>query len=278
VNINFNKKGNEMTHRYQVGITLTPQKAAKWLEKRNIQRTKKDGKIAEFMYLMENNLWKYPTGQTMSFNTAGELCDGQNRCLAVVRSGKTIKVDVAYDIPILNIIGIDNCTSRSYSDVLTIKAKIEGRQPKYSAQLGPAYKIIIHHFKGNIYSDTKIPSALIYDADTIYSEARESAQIVGRSTLIAPAGVCIALHYLLSRNPAMKELVNKFFESFIKGENLPTGSPILALRKKCTNARISDETPRPPKFIWWFIRAWDAYREGRMLTRIDPPENPPLII
>ena len=76
-------------------VKLTPELAAKWLETMpEYQRQAAKYTVDTYATDMMDNRWVEGTGDFIRFNTKGQMIDGQHRCLAVIRSGVTINVDV----------------------------------------------------------------------------------------------------------------------------------------------------------------------------------------
>lgn len=77
---------------------ITPEIASQMLLKNNHNRKINEKRVSILANDIKNGQWtESPT--PISFNKSQELIDGQHRLLAVVRSGCTVKMYVAYDVP-----------------------------------------------------------------------------------------------------------------------------------------------------------------------------------
>ncbi len=63
-----------------------------------------------------------------------------------------------------------------------------------------------------------------------------------------------------------QERAHQFFDQYISGANLPDRSAVLTLRNRMARIRL-DRISRPEQLAL-FIRAWNAFREGKPLSQI----------
>jgi len=276
------KKGKKMSKNYRIetGVNLTPTKATKWLETVKRQRNIRDKVVNDYAKTIREGAWKNHNGQTMVFDSNGEFRDGQHRAWAVVNSGISIKVDVAYDVDPEFIRTIDIGVPRTYGDTLTMEEKEYGNKVPFPQQIGSALAIIASYENGDLYErHRKLSNDDIYAMYKKHPEIVESAKFVCRHGNLASGSVCTALHYLFTRVLVLREKANVFFDNFITGENLTSKSPILTLRNKFISIRSNSKASLTQKFtISCLIKAWEAYKNGRPLASIIyNPESLPKI-
>ena len=100
-------------------VTITPQQAAQLL-KRNVKNNRRLKRKKEtYARDMRNGLWLIGTGETIKFNTRGELCDGQNRLTAVVLADVSVTVDIKTMVPEDAFKVLDSGVQRNDGDALT---------------------------------------------------------------------------------------------------------------------------------------------------------------
>lgn len=110
-------------------VKVTPKLAAKWLEKNfEKNRNKREAHVKRLAADMKAGRW-IETGETIKFNTIGLLVDGQHRLSAIILSGCTLNIWVAYDVPSDAIKAIDTGASRTASDVMAINSSLS--HPKH---------------------------------------------------------------------------------------------------------------------------------------------------
>lgn len=78
-------------------IDISPELAQSWLSKSGKNRKKNTGHIKRLAEKMAEGRW-IVNGQTISFDSEGNLIDGQHRLEAIVMAGVTIKHAVAFDV------------------------------------------------------------------------------------------------------------------------------------------------------------------------------------
>jgi hypothetical protein len=102
--------------------TITPAIASKMLEKNTKNRRVNDARVKQYCHDMANGTWELsPT--PISFDSKGELLDGQHRLLAIVMSKTTVRMFVAYDVPGDAV--FDQGLPRSSADSLYLRGKID---------------------------------------------------------------------------------------------------------------------------------------------------------
>lgn len=101
-------------------IVITPEIAAKMLDK-NISNRKLSGdRVLLYSLLMKEGKWFEETAETIKF-TNGRLIDGQHRLAAIVKSNVSLKMSVASDLSNDVFKYIDQGKARTASDVFHIE-------------------------------------------------------------------------------------------------------------------------------------------------------------
>jgi len=266
-------------HNYENGVLVTPEMAAQWIEAGvEIQRTMKPAKVKEFSTLMSAGMWKYPNGQPIIFNEDGVMCDGQNRCQAIVNTGLPQRFDIVRGIPRDNMIGIDNCTARSHSDLYVMTYKRYNIPIKHAKAASAAMRFVVSYEKGNIYKcGVGVSPVETQEAEERHRGIIESVKMLNKHNLLANKSACISMHYLLRQNPIKREKVDEFFQKFLDGTGLEKGCPILALRNRCIRDRDMQKAQRPHVHIAWIMRCFTKFFNGEKLYNIvvykgAPPE------
>jgi hypothetical protein len=108
-----------------VWVTVTPELAKKYLEMNTINRPILPSRVSSYSSQMKAGDWDL-THQGIAFGRNGSLLDGQNRLMAVIESGKSVKMLVTtglpYDTP-MNV-NIDRGLIRNNSVILGENSKI----------------------------------------------------------------------------------------------------------------------------------------------------------
>jgi len=87
-------------------VDVTPEMAAQWLAAGRFNRRVNHAAVASYERQINAGLWRC-SHQGIAFTREGVLIDGQHRLLAVVRTGKTVRMTVFTDEPLENFQFID---------------------------------------------------------------------------------------------------------------------------------------------------------------------------
>ena len=257
-------------HRYEIGVLITPEMAIEMINRgKTIQRSMKPNSIKAFVGFMQNNDWKYPNGQCLIFNSDGILCDGQNRLQAVIDSGISRRFDICYGIPQENVDTIDSGVSRTPKDLIVMKYKEIGLPIKYAAGSASALKYIVSWENGNIYGcGAGVVSMHVKSAESRHRNIFKSVKFIGTRNPWANKSVCIALHYLLSRDLSKKQKVDEFFNQFIDRTHLGKKDPAMILLNRLEpQTKNSKIAKRPQDHIAWILRTWEHHLSGNKITK-----------
>lgn len=108
-------------------VKVTPELAQKWLSEVNASnRSLSHHSVKRYAADMSSGNWMRTHQNAIAFYEDGDLADGQHRLAAVVRSGVTLPMMVAYGLPREASKTIDQGRARKMSDVLTICGALRG--------------------------------------------------------------------------------------------------------------------------------------------------------
>lgn len=86
---NFNQRTRD-------GYEISPEQAAKWLERNDSNRNVNVAKVKKMAKDMREGHWD-TTHQGIAIASDGTLVDGQHRLLAIVESGMTVRMNVTFN-------------------------------------------------------------------------------------------------------------------------------------------------------------------------------------
>lgn len=243
-------------------VSVTPQMAEKWLGRNQRNRHVRQRDVIRYAQAMSKGEWLV-TGEAVKFGFDGSLLDGQHRLLAIVEAGRTIKMLVikglhpeAQDV-------LDTGRARTASDALAIHGHDN------SHLVAAAAKVVILYEADLFYVDSKRQQVShrqivdFADANHLLAYASGLGRKIARATDMQPsiAAACIYILTLLSAEAAAE-----FFDKLASGANLPTGSPVLALRDRLFELRRNrTDLPMEAKVALVF-RAWNAWRMNKKLA------------
>lgn len=231
--------------------------------KKNRSLSKKT--VDKYAAALKKQEWQL-NGETIKIAPDGRIIDGQHRLNAILQSGVPMTTYVAYDIPEACFYTIDTGKNRSGSDILkingvekytTMKAAtlriIDGLNSGLNTQKASRFHTISSAKLLDVYSD--LPA---FDEDL-----NQAGKLKNAVSLFGAASVGV-LYYMAGRkNSEQRDL---FFRSLNSGENLMSGSPILAARNKIVNSKIADEPLTPAEKLNLLISAWNNYRKDNSVS------------
>lgn len=252
-------------------ITVTPALAQEWLDRNVHNRPIRKNKVADYARDMRSGRWAL-NGEAVKFAIDGVLLDGQHRLLAIVAA------DI--HVPMLVVSGLANETQttmdagvkRTTGDALGLEGE------KNSQMLAATLKKIWmwdrgdYKFVGNYTPTTAECASLLAERPEIYRSLEIALRV--RNTFRAlPPSVTGTAHHIFSR--ISQDDAVWFFTRVGDGAIGEPGHPILALRSRVSNEALSGASLHSYQRMAYLIRAWNAVREGRNLTRIQQgPKDP----
>jgi hypothetical protein len=130
-------------------VSITPAMAQEWLSRNVNNRTPTPKRIELYASAMKAGKWRL-THQGIAFDELGFLSDGQNRLMAIVKSGVTVRMWVFRGMPCESRDELDTGRPRSAADTLHFLGDEVSRQSvavarvmysSYRAQRGGSYNI-----------------------------------------------------------------------------------------------------------------------------------------
>lgn len=252
-------------------ITVTPELAREWLGRNKHNRPIRKTTVDNYARDMRSGKWAL-NGEAIKFAVDGLLLDGQHRLTAVALA------EIA--VPMLVITGLSNDTQTTMdAGVKRTTGDALGLGGEKNAQVLAAVlkKIWMwqqgdYKFAGNYTPTTAECAALLAYRPEIHRSIEIATRV--RSTFRAlPPSVTGTAHHLFNRIDP--DATVWFFARVADGAALESGHPILALRNRVANEAQDRAKVHTHQRMAYLIRAWNAVREGRTLTRIQQgPKDP----
>lgn len=200
--------------------------------------------------------WQADTGETIKFDTAGRLIDGQNRLHAVVEAGVPIVFVVARNVAPEAMQVIDTGSARTLADALVIAGSTIRFQAAAVVRWVALWDKGNHTSVGGSKQVTNSELLALYRADPgLYDAAGKrgaDANVLGLGVSSA-VGTAYVLFHRINR-----EETHQFFDHYVSGANLPDRHPILTLRNRMMRTRADRITK--PEQLALMIRGWNGWR------------------
>lgn len=199
-----------------------------------------------------------PNGDSIRFDSNGDLRDGQHRLEMVRQTGKPIEVVVVRGIDPGAFVTMDTGKSRGLGDVLSIKGEVNHRS--LAGSLRWVRRYLTNNMRGGTVSHEQHFITLdehpgIRDSVTFCLNFGKPAGYPSQP------GITAAIHYLCSRiNP---DKANDFTERFITGLRIVNADdPVGRLRGQINDIPKSHRTVAPDQVFAIFSFAWNIYQAG----------------
>jgi hypothetical protein len=252
-------------------MDLTPAMATVLLDERTNQMNRPlvPAAVRKYKRDIMNGDWDL-NGESIKISRCGLLNDGQNRCQAVVDTGAYFRTVFTFGLERDTRLSLDQGTSRTPGHRL----HMEGI-PNSNAVAAVAALIWQYDKYGKLHvgHDKRPTKAQISEISRNNPDIIESVRAVHGpkgTSLLGSQSILGFCHFVLARasrdEDEKSDAANAFMKSLIYGTNLEPGSPIYTCRQ-----RLLSETTRGsqsvPKRIEIIMRAWNAFREGRTMSK-----------
>lgn len=277
---------------------ITPSRAIADLDSAECGRDISHVLVAKYSRDMEAGRWNQDSPEGPIYDVRGVLRDGQNRYTALVEAalrlceaGKvgdpeefTLRMWVTRDMPASAFDSLNQGKPRDVNDIL--KTMSMGNEFLLGTVLRRVNLWETGHATGNSYKPTiseRLALVKLDDdattADKLKAEYIISAAAFAATWKVKPpvpqAGMAGFLWWLLGQySEEHRDVFLKVLQDGGGGEDL---SPVLLLRRRLHgdyyDSRQKHVTIRQEAVLWLCIRAWNAWRKGQKLSKLQLPEK-----
>lgn len=251
-------------------IDLTPVMASEFLAGQAPNRNPKSMKIEQFARDMESGQWLF-TGEAIKFDTAGRMTDGQNRCLACVKSGVTIRVLVIRGLDEDTQAVMDSGTPRSSRDALFFAGYERSRTKDISAAVSAhsAWKsgAFVHCMTHLGYHSRPTNSETVAYANEfseLVSASLEAKRVYNNGLKLPIGAIAVAM---VETAAIDREASAEFFDRITNLRTAGVGDPVHTLLKRIDARRSTGQRIELSMALYLLFRSWNAYRAGEVLTK-----------
>lgn len=278
-------------------IWVTADLAAVWLTMNDHNRRVKTDKVAAFASDMVGQedprtgewvtRWRY-VGDPIRFATRANgtevLIDGQNRAAAIVKAAQT-RPDIAIKMRVMHGFSLDDQnyidlgTERSLADQLVLSMLHEGGECRYPTTLAALARRAYNW--DDIGDPTAAKGKVSRQALRTYINLNRERMVAavnfahkGTRTVLTRTDHAMLYYVLNDVENVDPQQVREFLNRVEDGANMATDNPIMALRRRVT--RDKDDTGRRPDAFYsigYAFIAWNAWRKGRTLLKIQTPRG-----
>lgn len=256
-------------------LEVTPT-LAKMMLALNLNNRRKNLKRVELLVrAMRNDQW-FTQGDSIRFDTNWNLLDGQKRLTAIVESGRSQWLLVAWDIATAAARSVDRVEPRSCANDLEREHPefFVGNDKVQSKDLATAISWLYKTRTGQFSRgpDGSEQEDLIQRYPQIVASLRKARGV--RSFASAPAVAFV--HCMASTVDRAK--ADQWLECMIEGVNLQAGSPVAVLRKRLINAKLSKNKKDKLTHMCMvavLIKCWRHFQAGNTIKYLRWRERGP---
>lgn len=241
---------------------VTPAIAASMLLHNGNNRRINNRQVAILTAQMEAGEWQL-SGQSISVDTNGNIIDGQHRLLAVIRSGRTVRMLITRGLhPCAMRITDRSLKGRTAADVFYMD------EHKHATILAAGCSVVDQFFPDGVWSRRKMAiwqgryDQYLCSFPTLENWAEYASSWSQR--IIVQSLTC-GLGTLFELSEYTEGAAYKFFESLHTGANLKSGSPVLLLRNKLIKNKSAGRDMKYSSHTigWYVIKAWNFTQTGK---------------
>lgn len=245
-------------------VDVTPALAKQWLGANTHNRNPRPFKVAAYARDMRAGAWAVGAGEPISFSIDGVLLNGQNRLLAVIAAGVTVRLTVARNVNPEAQDKMDNCAVRTGGDALALLGHKNTRWLAAAARL--ALRVEHHIDQPTIHEIEQY----VDDNPGLTTAVNFASSMVRKHTDVPPAPASVAFMWFADVDP---DAAQEFWGGIIQARTDGPGDPRYALINRLRTARAHGATLTPEQHLWILVRAWNAWRSGERLARIQLPSD-----
>lgn len=243
-------------------VELTPVLAELLMLRNESNRNQSETTIQKYQRDVENGSWPV-TGETIAVSRCGKLNDGQTRCEAVIRAGRSIEAIIVFGVTRESRLASDQGRTR------TIAHYLDMQEIKNSTVIGAAANLVWQYDRrGTVSTQTKYrptkteSQSLIEDnprlQDSVNAVPQKGAYSFGGRSFL------VFVHYVLARSSSLKE-ASKFIDRLMLGLHLDDPrDPVLVARNRLLNERGLSVGAKAELLF----KAWNRYRKGERVASL----------
>lgn len=266
-------KGKRMTTTktggYNFGRELiTPEKAAKLLEKNSNNRSVNSRAVARLAAAMRAGEWRF-NAQPIQLTLDGLLLDGQHRLMACLASGVSIECLVVWDALPETQETMDMGKARSVADVLRLRGHTNHNAvAAFGRRVALAKKYGVR--AGAIHTSHEVSNGSVLEA--VENVSNLQRYTVGARQVCHGLGFTAAqIGFLMWWFDSIDREDSEFFWSKVRtGEGLYEGNPIYALRRIGLNRETAGIGTNHHQYqtAGLVVKAWNKFRRGEEAHRL----------
>jgi hypothetical protein len=268
-------------------VLITPEIALGWLKRNDQNRTFGRDAARALAAEMSTGYWR-ENGESIVFDRAGKLIDGQHRLQAVLNSGHEYRVPVITGVAAEVRPTVDTGVKRSAASNLQMAQEENASTLAAAIVLWRGYaahnaRAMTHPASQGPEHRMSIPRILEYLEE--WPGLREAARVSlalrpsGRGRSLVPSSEAAMLWFAIVQSGASRERANQFLGSVLSGYDLAEDSPIIGLRRRLIDQLAPGLRMDKRERIALVLKTWQLWATGksRKVIRWEPTEPFPFL-
>lgn len=244
-------------------VVLTPALARNLLEINYQNRKIKRQYLDEFSSDMRDDLWKF-NPQPVQISDCGRMYDGQHRCEAVIRAGKSVETVIWFGLPFETREGIDQHARRTATD------KLHMRRVRLPQDNGTATRFIMSWNRSKQLTKAVRDFASSQAVDAYHKAHPEIIDYVEAAGIfndrgLGSRGLYAFLWWLCDQRS--KDSTAEFMYSLATGTNLCETSPIYRARERLLKLSGSGGWQVNKERAHIVVTAFNKFRNGDVVKQ-----------
>jgi hypothetical protein len=254
-----------MNNIFSVLMTITPQIARDFLSKSAGNRRISHQRVDMFAKYILEDKWIIDNSG-VAFDVNGNVIDAHHRLFGIVKADRPVQMMVTYNLPVEAKMTIDTGRARTLGDQLGVGGI---KDPNVKAAV--AGVILALESKNPVYDQRVVDKIAQYDLaanDTFFNSKITQKRYNKYRELLGNAKSIFAAHYLIDKHfPAQADT---FFDVLETGMPiLPQDETIINIRESLMRLKNNRHVIRNFVMAAGLIRAWDAWRQGKIIKRVN---------
>lgn len=251
-------------------VLVTSELAEAWLNSNLHNRKMRIEGAMAYARDMESGNWPV-TGDTIKIDKYGVVLDGQHRLQAVIASQTPLKTFVVFGLEPEVQRFVDAGMLRTFKDVLTLS-----QVPYASTVSAVLRRIALWEMGSTLYwsgGGRRVTHAELVEAFKRNPDVVECARVAERyAPPLRLRRSTVAFAYWLFSRSDQDEAV-EFLKRVAEGAGLGANDPRWVLRERIARELDSDVKAVQVRVLRLMIMAWNHYREGQTITRLQLPSE-----
>lgn len=245
-------------------VTVSPELAAKYLERNVCNRKMSRAVVKRYAEEMARGEWQF-NGETIKFDGEGRLIDGQHRLHAIVRAGVSVELGIFRSLKHSAFKTIDTGRNRTGGDVLSICGVAYPNETAAAARLLWLYLSKALDTRPSMTNGRLL--GFLDEHPNLLDSVERAMKKPFAQKLLSKSQWGFGYYAACAID---RKLADRFFAELATGlyGDRKTSQAVYALRERLIAVAAEALPPSAQVKLGWLISAWNAFYAGKPLGRL----------